>query len=236
MIRSLFTDEQKNALLLPENGELDVRKEKDSWIISLPLNEKSILHSKVLRLIQSHQAHELIEGHFEKLLSSEELTAFSELRGQGKVVIIKTNPKFEKGIYRISAGEKGVQPPFSLPDTSTLQERAVDEYSLLGDGFQVLRTEGAAKAASFDLSERIKNGEVKGIKSFDGFYYLIESELLFKHSKRVVDSLKVNKKMDLSSIAGQLHLPLVLVRIVLEFSKEEGSIIEKQKNLFAYVG
>jgi hypothetical protein len=222
---------------LPLEGEVEVRKQGNEWVLSLPTGPISPLHSKVLRLIQSHQAHELIEGRFEQLLSSEELKAFEELRAQGKVVVFKSNPRFDKGIYRIVQGSTSFPSPSpSMVPLAPIAERSMDEYSLVGDGFQVLRTEGAAKAASFDLDERIRGGEVKGIKSFDGFYYLIENELLQKHTSRIIGIISSQKKMDLPSISAQLALPIILARIVLEFAKEEGSIIEKQKNLFAYVG
>ncbi len=235
---SSLSPEQRTVLGLPSEGEVEVRKQGNEWVLSLPSIPISPLHAKVLRLIQSHQTHELIEGRFEQLLSSEELKAFEELKGMGKVVVFKSNPRFDKGIYRIVQGTKSSSPSptaGTIPPVS-ITERPMDEYTLLGDGFQVLRTEGAAKAASFDLAERIRGGEVKGIKSFDGFYYLIENELLQKHMSRIIGFISSQKKADLSTLSTQLTIPLILARIVLEFAKEEGSIIEKQKNLFAYVG
>lgn len=239
LIRALFSAEQQSALNLPENGEVEFRQNGNEWVFSLPSGTNtpssiSPMQAKVLRLIQTHQTHELIEGRFEQLLSSEELSAFEELKKNGKVTVYKSNPRFDKGIYRIQSEKTAKVAPSTVH--ASLVERPMDEYTLLGDGFQVLRTEGAAKAASFDLAERIRGGEVKGIKSFDGFYYLIENELLQKHMSRILALIQSNKKMDLPSISTQLTTPLILARIVLEFAKEEGSIIEKQKNVFAYVG
>ncbi|MEK6971059.1 MAG: hypothetical protein AABW68_05245 [archaeon] len=234
-IHSLLSPSEREALGFPSSGELEFKKGKGEWILSPPGLPLSPLHSKVLRLIQSHQAHELIEGRFEGLLSAEELHAFEELKGLGKVVIYKSNPRFDKGIYRV-AGEGKSSPGAGMPPSPSLVERPMDEYSLVGDGFQVLRTEGAAKAASFDLSERIRGGEVKGIKSFDGFYYLIENALLQKHSERILGLLSSQKKADLPTIASAAGIPILLARIVVEFAKEEGSVIEKQKNIFFFVG
>lgn len=239
-IRALFSAEQQVELKLPEGGEVEFRQNGGEWVFFLPGHVKPVsvspLQAKVLRLIQTHQTHELIEGRFEQLLSSEELVAFEELRKIGKVIVYKSNPRFDKGIYRIQSEKTASTTPAPSTVHASLVERPMDEYTLLGDGFQVLRTEGAAKAASFDLAERIRGGEVKGIKSFEGFYYLIENELLQKHLSRILSIIQSNKKMDLPSISTQLTIPLILARIVLEFAKEEGSIIEKQKNMFAYVG
>jgi hypothetical protein len=236
---SVLSPEQRVMLGFPSEGEVEVRKRGSEWVLSLSsasnTSPASPLHAKVLRLIQTHQTHELIEGRFEQLLSAEELKAFEELKRSGSVVVYKSNPRFDKGIYRIPSKEKSSSSN-SLGVHASMVERPMDEYTLVGDGFQVLRTEGAAKAASFDLAERIRGGEVKGIKSFDGFYYLIENELLQKHMSRILGFIASQKKADLSVLSSQLAIPLILARIVLEFAKEEGSIIEKQKNLFAYVG
>ncbi|MEK6821499.1 MAG: hypothetical protein AABY11_03830, partial [archaeon] len=188
----------------------------------------------VLRLIQTHGAPDLVEGRFERLLSAEELVAFASLREKGKVYVHRSNPKYEKGLYRIADGNA---PPVSTPPLfAAVQDKSMDEYSLLSDGFQVLRTDGAAKLASFDLADRIKSGEVRGIKSFDGFYYIIDNTLLQKHMHALLACIKQNKKITLNELATQSSVPVILSRVILEFAKEEGTVIEKQKNLFAFVG
>ncbi len=235
--------EQLYALGFPSTGQLELSQvEEKVWILSLPNGQAHLgadndftltsLHEKVLRLLKTHKTADLIEGRFEKLLSPNELQAFNELKQRGRIVCMKSSPKFDKGIYREPPASAIHPSSFSIP----IQEKPVEEYSLLHDGFMVLRSEGAAKAASYDLGERIKNGEVKGIKSFDGFYYIIENALLEKFSPILQKMVQTNKKVGLSQIAEESHVPLVLARIVLEFGKEEGNIIEKQKNLFAWVG
>lgn len=260
-LRDLVSVEQAREVNLPEKGEVELsRIEHNSWLLSLPSAQTDLLastgggmkpiHQKVLRLLKTHRLPDLIEGRFERFLSSEELSAFQELLHAGKIVVIKTNPKFEKGIYRESTPGVGNHSSSSASAASSFPssgvkkiitqtvvvEKPVEEYSLVSDGFMVLRSDGAAKAASFDLAERIRAGEIKGIKSFDGFYYIVETKLLEKYTSGLLTSLKSKKKDELSSLALSQAIPPVLARIVLEFAKEDGVVIEKQKNVYAFVG
>jgi len=77
---------------------------------------------------------------------------------------------------------------------------------------------------------------VKGIKTFDGFYYIVENSLLEKYTGKLVGFLQTKKKEELSALALSQAIPPILARIILEFAKEDGIVIEKQKNLYAYVG
>jgi len=247
----------------PPKGELELTSlESNTWLLSLSPAQTDLLASqntpispmqqKVLRLLKTHRLPDLIEGRFERFLADEELKAFRELVERGKIIVIKSNPKFDKGIYREAMSEElraAVQTHSSrtAPTASAsvekkivthtvVEEKPVEEYSLVNDGFMVLRNEGAAKAASFDLQERIRAGEVKGIKTFDGFYYIIENSLLEKFTSPVLVALKAKKREELAPLSLSLAIPPLLARIVLEFAKEDGLVIEKQKNMFAYVG
>lgn len=251
----LLTPEQLQQMGFPPKGELELSKlETNTWMITLTSAQKDLhatetplspLHQKVLRLLKTHRLPDLIEGRFERFLSAEELKAFHELIQKGKIVVIKSNPKFDKGIYReaMSPEQRTAVSTHSSPSVekktvthTMVVEKAVEEYSLLQDGFMILRSDGAAKAASFDLADRIRGGEIKGIKSFDGFYYIIETSLLEKFMSPLLSALKEKKKEELPALALSQAVPTILARIVLEFAKEDGMVIEKKKNLFAYVG
>lgn len=257
-LRKLLTSAQMVEMGFPSKGEIELSKlEENTWMLSALSGQKDLnenaaapfspLHQKVLRLLKTHRLPDLIEGKFEQFLSSEELKAFRELVERQKVVVVKSNPKFDKGIYR-EAMSPEQQAANRAPHSTTpraeikkvthtmVEEKPVEEYSLLQDGFMILRSDGAAKAASFDLADRIRAGEIKGIKSFDGFYYIIENALLEKFTSSLLSALKEKKKEELPALALSQAVPPLLARIVLEFAKEDGLVIEKQKNLFAYVG
>jgi hypothetical protein len=257
-LSALLSEEHAAQAGFPPKGEVELSKiDETTWMITLVSGQKdllelespplSTLHQKVLRLLKTHRLPDLIEGRFERFLSSEELKAFQELLQNQKIVVVKSNPKFEKGIYREAMADapRGASPA-SIRTTSSAEkkivthtvvhEKPVEEYTLVQDGFMILRSDGAAKVASFDLQERIRAGEIKGIKSFDGFYYIIENSLLEKFTTPLLSELKAKKKDELSTLALAQAVPPILARIVLEFAKEDGVVIEKQKNLFAFVG
>ncbi len=259
----VLSPEQLKQAGLPAKGDLELSSlESNTWLLTLSPAQTDLLSSqsaplspmqqKVLRLLKTHRLPDLIEGRFERFLADEELKAFRELIERGKIIVIKSNPKFDKGIYREAMSEElraAVQTHASrgasfspspvekkIVTHTVVEEKPVEEYSLVNDGFMVLRSDGAAKAASFDLQERIRAGEVKGIKTFDGFYYIIENSLLEKFTLPVVNALKAKKREELAPLSLSLAIPPLLTRIVLEFAKEDGLVIEKQKNMFAYVG
>jgi hypothetical protein len=260
-----LSSQEAHSMRLPAEGELELSHVKEGiWILTSATTAPSTLipslsgltasaptdflvlpiHQKVLRLMKTHAPGDLVEGKFEQFLSAEELRAFNELLAHKKVEAFKSSPKYNLGIYRevrLSFSPAAQHPrtasPAGTPAVATvILEKPLEEYRLDVDGFEVLRNEGAAKNRSYELAERLKSNEVKGLKTFDGFYYIILTSQLETHMPIVVGTLRQKKKADLKEIAVESKLPPLLVRMVLEFAKEEGTIIEKRKDAFAYVG
>ncbi|MDP2666166.1 MAG: hypothetical protein Q8P05_01535 [Candidatus Diapherotrites archaeon] len=238
-LRRALDESQSDILSLPREGEWEISRNGDQLTLTFipppPGWEMKPIHHKVLKLLRTHKAPDLIEGRFQKFLTEEEKVAFDELRREGKIITRKSSEKFSKALYAEPRPGEEVASP-SIKVQPPIPEREAEEYSLPTDGFVVLRSEGAAKMASYDLASRIKSGEIKGIRSFDGFYYIIESSLLEKHLRNVMAVMRANKKMDLSSLADGVKGPRVLVRIAMEFAKEDGLVIEPKKDLYQWVG
>ncbi len=258
-----ISPQEAQGLFLPAEGELELSHAKDGiWILTSATGTSPArtpsgvapsvnasdfqlqpIHQKVLRLMKTHAPGDLVEGKFEQFLSAEELRAFKELLSNRKVEAFKSSPKYNLGIYReirlvysSSASTRNPAVASASVISSTIVEKPLEEYRLDTDGFEVLRNEGAAKNRSYELADRLKANEVKGLKTFDGFYYIILTAQLELHMPAVVGALRQKKKADLKEIAAESKLPPLLVRMVLEFAKEEGTIIEKRKDSFAYVG
>lgn len=236
--KKVFSPEQQKELQLPLQGELEVEKTPQGWVVQIPSStafELLPIHTKVLKLFRARKDPDRIEGRFEQFLTEEERKAFGELVANGKIVKFKGSEKYSKALYQEPVPGQPVQAIPSAPVTPMV-ERAAEEYSLQADGFMMLRSEGAAKVASFDLSERIRAGEIRGIRSFDGFYYIIENDLLQKHLTPALGFIQRHKKVDIATLAQELNITRVLVRVMLEFAKEDGVVIEKQKDTFQWVG
>ena len=111
-------------------------------------------------------------------------------------------------------------------------EKRVDEYSLQKDGFLVFKNSENAKILSVKLREDIEGGKIQGIKGFDGFYYIAENDLYLKHRVRVLDAIKSEKGILLEKIAEKAGISKMLAKVVCEFLKDEGEVIEKRKDSF----
>lgn len=111
-------------------------------------------------------------------------------------------------------------------------EKRVDEYSLQKDGFLVFKNSENAKILSVKLKEDIEGGKIQGIKGFDGFYYIAESNLYLKHRAGVLDAIKSEKGILLEKIAEKAGISKMLAKVVCEFLKDEGEVIEKRKESF----
>ena len=111
-------------------------------------------------------------------------------------------------------------------------EKRVDEYSLQKDGFLVFKNSENAKILSVKLKEDIEGGKIQGIKGFDGFYYIAETNLYLKHRARVLDAIKAEKGILLEKVAEKAEISKMLAKIVCEFLKDEGELIEKRKDSF----
>ena len=111
-------------------------------------------------------------------------------------------------------------------------EKRVDEYSLQKDGFLVFKNSENAKILSVKLKEDIEGGKIQGIKGFDGFYYIAETDLYLKHRANVLDAIKSEKGILLERIAEKAGISRMLAKVVCEFLKDEGEVIEKRKDSF----
>ncbi len=232
-VGKLLSEAQKATLQWPTEGELDIISSKEgTWTLSsAPKATAPLLpiHHKVLKLLSSHKMPDVMEGRFEKLLSNDELAAFQELLSNGRVQKYKSNPNYPTSIYRIipsANGESIPSTPSSLTNPALMvssrvivAEKPLEEYSLAKDGFMIVRNENAAKSASFELAERIRSGEVRGLKSFDGFYYIIETALLDKIMAPALDALAKKKTRPLEELDHILLLPPLVIKIALEFAK-----------------
>jgi hypothetical protein len=162
-----------------------------------------------------------VEGQFEKYLSEKELKRFNELLKEGIIEKFKLNEKYKKAIYRI-AQKKEKKFDFNS-STKTIEAR----------GFQVLTPE-QAKDFSAKFEKEIKEEKIKGIKGFDGYFYVIYSDLLEEMKPKILVQLK-HGRISLNELKEKSMLPIELIKAVTEFLKEEGEIIEKRKGIYELI-
>ncbi len=173
------------------------------------------------------------EGKFEKTLNPQELKRFEELLKAGIVEKFKLSEKYKKPIYRLnekkSKESKTKQfivsgnPPFPAA------------FSLERDGFFVLKSDEEARRISREREEEFKKGFLRGIKSFDGSFFIVKKTMLENAQNKILAFLEKQQKADLQTISKNTQLHPEAVRAVCEFLKEDGQLFEKTKNQYCLV-
>jgi hypothetical protein len=185
--------------------------------------------ARILALLQEKKLSERVEGKFEKFLSQKEAEQFREMLKEGRVFAFKLSDKYKKPVYKIAPFKK------KESEKNTTENKPVDEYCLEKDGLLVCSDKKKAEILSFELKDLIKSGQISGIKSFDGNYYIIETDLLQKYAPLVLEIIRANKAIALEEIAKKAAISVILAKIACEFLKEDGEIIEKKRGQYSYV-
>lgn len=243
-IALVFSEKEANELGLREGTGMELYKAKQGiWVLAstentkeqempaetekqTPSLEQLQIDAKIFSLLESKNIADRVEGKFEAQLSQKEKERFRQLLKEQKIVLFKSSPKYIKFVYK-KAPEKKKE-----SEQENALEKPIEEYSLEKDGFLVARNEQRAKRISQDYETEIKEGKIKGLKSFDGNFYIIESSLLEKYRGQVLSTIKANKNLFLSQLAKNTRVSQTLSKIVCEFLKEDGEIIEKRKELY----
>jgi hypothetical protein len=187
---------------------------------------------------------ELVEGKFEQKLNLKQKKALLQLVAGGKVILFKLNETYKKGVYRVKdegAGEgKGREEEISKARLEVEErakiEKSPDEYSLEKDGLMVVRGEEMVKQFCYQNEREIKEGKVRGIKSFDGNYYIIEGWLLERGMKKAMEAFKKNPNQRLEEIAKNINMSRVVAKAICEFLKDGGELIERRKEQYYLIG
>ncbi|MDD4251180.1 MAG: hypothetical protein PHX27_03245 [Candidatus ainarchaeum sp.] len=218
---------QKGIFLLIDK-QIAIQKEGAQVCVNLPLIEE---HEEVIGLIKKSKISELVEGKFEESLNEKQKEALLELIINKKVFVFKLNNSYKKGIYRISEEirEKKDSEEFNT------EKKALPDYTIEIDGFISTNNTERARSLSIDYKEQIEKNELKGIKNFEGVYYLIETKLIDKYLEKILNDIRKNKEISLEEIAKQENISIELTKIIIEFLKDEGEILEKRKGYYKFI-
>ncbi len=208
----------------PEKKEEAVQKSATT-----ETKENTSAEEKISEMIESRNLGNLVEGKFEELLKEEELAVFKKMLADGKVIAFKLSDKYKKAVYKMA------QPNTKTIENAGADEKHLEEYTLEKDGVLVIKNEHRAKKVSAQLAPKIKEGKIKGIRGFDGVFYIIEDKLYQKYREKAIKLLESCNKLDLTELATKLNVSKTLAKIVCEFLKDEGEIIEKSKENYQFI-
>jgi len=229
-----LSEKELDELGISTDSEFEIIKGKKGLYILLEkelteTEKQGRLDKKIFSLIKEKPLKERVEGKFESLLNKEELKRFRQLLKEKKVIPFKLSKKYSKAVYKLPEAKK------KESECKGAKEKPIEEYSLEKDGFIVVKNEERAKKLSRDLEQQVKEGTIKGIRSFDGFFYIIESPLYEKYREVILKLIEASETIPLEQITESVNISPILSKIVCELLKDEGEIIEKRKNLFEFV-
>jgi len=234
-----FKEITSNVYSLVVNKDTPVSKES----IKEAPKQNDIKH-KIISLLndKSVSAGNKIEGNFEKLLKKEDISIFQEML-KDKEIIIYHLPKYKKGIYQVNiiTPEKVFKPNYEkqikkdfTPARELVQEREEIISVFESNGFVIIKNQGDAIMFTEKYSDRIKSGDIVGQKSFDGNYYVIDSDNYQKVKNKLL-LLKLKDAFTIDEIRDKLNYPEDEIKVVLEILKEECLVIEKRKGKYLFI-
>ena len=100
--------------------------------------------------------------------------------------------------------------------------------------FALIKSITTANKFTKEFYSKFKNNEIKGQKSFDGNFYVIDVYLYNNIRKQILSS-GLDKNFSIEDLSKKLNKEIDLLKIAIEFLKEEGVIIEKRKNIYCLV-
>jgi hypothetical protein len=234
---------QKGIYLLIEKT---LEEEKGGTQVCVQVPEKKIDElaeekEKIVGIINKGKLSELVEGKFEKSLKENELKALRELKKEERVIVFKLNETYKKGVYKINPdfklGEEKKKKENKKKTTEdyNAKEKEYENYNLDEDGILIVKNQTLVRQISSEMEKEIKDGMIRGLKSFDGFYYIIENELLVHYLEKTIEAFRKKTTQSIDELAKNINISKILVKVVCEFLKDEGEIIEKKKGEYSYI-
>ena len=210
--------------LLSIKGAIDGQK------ASSPLSEQERALVKKLLAIKFEKR---TPSDVDKTLSSQEKATLASLIGK-KVVNVFRSGKYENGVYNVSDTVFGqARDVVGAPQHTAVPAAASQSaHDPLARGYLVLENEGDARQLSGAVAERIKAGEVAGLRAFDRKYYFIRKDFAVAHQPKIMSALEKGDKTS-EELARVLGLPPEACLAILLHMAEEGELLEKNKGKFA---
>lgn len=203
-------------------------------------DNESLIREKIIDLLQDKEfpINNKVEGIFENFLKKEDLVFFKKMLLDKTVITYKQSDKYKKSLYVIN--QQFIKTPeeqIIKENNSKLLDSKSNENidSVVKDFYKkkysLIKSVDVANSFSKQLYPKFKNNEIKGIKSFDGYFYVIFVDF-YLSLKEQIFSCNLNKNFTLEDLSKLLNKETELLKIVIEFLKEEGLLIEKRKNIF----
>jgi len=246
-----YTDKELEIKVIADNVISFVVKDKSSLNLGQTKQVSKLISSteeikkKIISILQDKDLpfKEKVEGAFEELLKPDDLIVFKEMLKNKEIVTYKQSDKYKKAIYvpndnpPVVVKEKDIDNSKSVQPSSKVPEKENSDEIIKGflkKKFAILKTAETADKFSKEFYTKFKNNEIKGQKSFDGYFYVIDN-YLYENTLKQIMSCGLTKNFSIEELSAKLSKDAELLKVVIEFLKEEGVIIEKKRNLYFLV-
>lgn len=179
-----------------------------------------------------------VEGNFEDLLKKEDLEIFKEMLKEKEIITFKQSDKYKKAIYVVNEDFK--KPNIENKPKEVSSQKVIDENSdliikdFLKKKYAIIKTPIAADKFSKEFYMKFKNNEIKGQKSFDSYFYVIDLNV-YEKTRELILKCNLQKSFTLEELSTKINKEEELLKVTIEFLKEEGLIIEKKKNIYCLI-
>ena len=229
----------EGVFLLIEKEILEKKHPSVTTPKSLEAKKSSALEEEkqqLIGIIKKAKLTEIVEGKFELTLNEKQKQAFKELLTEGKVFVFKLNESYKKGVYRVQE-ENFAEEHREKKDSENANapDKEYNAYTLKHDGFLIIRGKDQASQASHEFESQIKEGLLRGIKSFDGNYYLIQTDLLEAYINKAMSAFAHQSTQTTEELTRAMNASKRLTTIVCEFLKDEGEVLEKKKGTYRHI-
>lgn len=157
----------------------------------------------------------------EKEFSEAEKLLLKELEKKQLVNLFK-GKKYPEGVYNINADV------YSL-----IKSKEIRGPSEFERGYLTISDKEEAVRISKKYSSEMRNGEIIGIKGFDGKFYVVTKAFFEKSQKLILAALIGN--MSMNEIAENSNIEIDGCNAVVRIMAENGDILEKKKGVYAAI-
>lgn len=182
----------------------------------------------VLKKLMSVRFQQRTPPYVQKILTPDEMAVLDELKKR-KLLTVYVSKKYSDGVYNIA---DSVYP--MLKNTGEEKKEARQDGDIFqGRGYLIVNDNAEAKRLSERLKTEMKTGDVMGIKSFDGHFYVVKKEYYERTSAKILGVL--TERMNSETIAKKCELEPEGCKAVLQLLSENGDVIEQKKGMYLAV-
>ena len=200
--------------------------------MALPEKEKSLVRKLLAVRFESRTPAEV-----DRLLSREEKETLASLTKKDLVQVFHGGKYAKDGVYNVSdfAFNSVREPAAGAAAPSPAQQAPFPVSSpvhLEKHGWMVLDDENSARNFAASFPEKVKSGEVRGMRAFDRKYYFVTRGFAESWENKVQSALAKSDKTP-EELEAELGIESGGCRALLHHLCESGELMEKRRGKFA---